>query len=49
MIAKWLYRLALFGLAILILASMLTAFAVSNSVPHTHAGRWNSSDQCQRP
>jgi len=43
MMAKWLYRLALFGLALLILASMLTAFAVSNSVPGTHVGRWTQA------
>jgi Ca2+-binding RTX toxin-like protein len=43
MIAKWLYRLALFGMAILILASLFTAFASSNSVPGTHVGRWTQA------
>ena len=43
MITTWFFRLALVGMAILILASLFTAFASSNSVPGTHVGRWTQA------
>ncbi len=39
MLKRFLYRMALFGLLVLILTSLVSAVAASNSVPGSRAGR----------